>query len=361
MGRTLRQILSVTAVGVCFLLLFSGCQGSDFLAYWISPTPTASLSPTVTPVTPSATASITLTPSLTLTSSVTASLTPVPSETFTLTPTETETVTPGPSPTASKSPTITRTPTRTRRPTLTPSITLTRTPSPTPTITNTPTPPLAYLRLQQPGRFSKLTSPFLISMVISPGDDGYVYVDVIGEDGRKIRSEALDYRRQVGRRLLVSPKLDFTIPGAVETARLVVSIKDSANRLIALNSSDLLLLSIGKADIYPVESLYEPYIIRFPRPKQTLSGGIVTLVGLARPVNDNPLIIELVDETGKVVGATSITVPAPTGDLSHTPFEVGVPYQIEETTPVRLTIRQESTERIPGTVMLSSMEITLEP
>ncbi len=198
-------------------------------------------------------------------------------------------------------------------------------------------------------------------MVISPGEDGYVYVDIVGEDGRMIRSEALDYRPQIGRRLLVSPKIDFNIPGAVETARLVVSIKDSFGRLIALNSSDLLLLAIGKAEIYPVESLYEPYLIRFPRPRQTLSGGIVTLVGLARPVNDNPLILELIDETGKVVGFTSIIVPAPTGDLSHTPFEVGIPYQVEETTPVRLTIRQESAERIPGTVMLSSMEIILEP
>jgi hypothetical protein len=41
---------------------------------------------------------------------------------------------------------------------------------------------------------------------------------------------------------------------------------------------------------------------------------------------------------------------------------VGIPYVLkEDMTPVRLILRQESDSRIPGTVALSSIELTLIP
>jgi len=105
----------------------------------------------------------------------------------------------------------------------------------------------------------------------------------------------------------------------------------------------------------------EPYIIRYPRSDQVIQGGILTLSGLARPVNNTPLIIELIDENGTIVGSTQVTVPEPAGSLSHTPFAVEIPYTVSGPTIVRLTIRQESDNRIPGTVALSSMLVQLEP
>ena len=38
----------------------------------------------------------------------------------------------------------------------------------------------------------------------------------------------------------------------------------------------------------------------------------------------------------------------PSGPLSHTPFLLEIPYQVDAPTPVRLTFRQEGS-RIPGT------------
>jgi hypothetical protein len=87
----------------------------------------------------------------------------------------------------------------------------------------------------------------------------------------------------------------------------------------------------------------------------------VRVTGLARPLNNNPLILELIDEQMNIVGSTSVDIPPPTGDISHSPFEVAIPYQITGSTPVRLTLRQESAGRIPGTVALHSLEIILEP
>jgi hypothetical protein len=61
------------------------------------------------------------------------------------------------------------------------------------------------------------------------------------------------------------------------------------------------------------------------------------------------------------IAISLVNVPAPSGDLSHTPFEVFIPYKVSTATPVRLVIRQESTGRIPGIVALSSMTLSLEP
>jgi hypothetical protein len=63
------------------------------------------------------------------------------------------------------SPTRTRTATRTRYPTRTPL------PTNTPTITLTPTPMLAWMRIQKPGPYSKISSPLQVEALIEPGAD----------------------------------------------------------------------------------------------------------------------------------------------------------------------------------------------
>lgn len=356
------KTLFVLASFSVFLLL-SGCVGFDPLAFIMTPTATPTLSPT--PVTPTLTPEP---PSPTPSPTETFTETPPPptstataSETATLEPTVTDTATAGPSPTASRTPTNTRTPTRTRIPSRTPTETLTPTLTLTPTITNTPTPPFAVLRIERPGPFSMVTSPFTLGALVMPGRDGYVWLRLIGEDNRTIVEQKLDYRQYQDRSLRIAPLVNFSITAAVETARLELSIKDEYHRLIALSSVDLLLMLVGEDEIYPPDTIQERYLVRFPKPDATISGGNVPVIGLANPVNSNPVILELIDTQGNVVGSTQVQVPPPTGDLSHTPFEAVIPYQISESKQVRLTLRQESAGRIPGTVALSSLAITLEP
>lgn len=349
-SRLLLYVMAGTAAG--FFLV--SCSGFDPLALIFTPTPSRTATPSAT-----ASATITLTATATETPSPlpTDTLTELPTftETLTQTPSETLTITPGPSPT------ITRTATRTRRPTLTITLTPTRTPSLTPTITNTPTPPFATLRLQRPGPSSKVISPIQITAMITPGDDGYIYLELIGEDNRIISQERLDYRRFMGKTFLITPLLEFQISAAVEAARLAIYTRDGFGRFKALTSVDLLLMSVGDPEIYPFTELQSPYLVRYPAKDQVVQGGNLPVIGLAHPVNDTPLILELIDQQGQRPGVITTQVPPPSGDLSHTPFEVSLPYSVETQTPARLTLRQESNSRIPGTVSLTSFEIILEP
>ena len=206
-----------------------------------------------------------------------------------------------------------------------------------------------------------MTSPFRMEAYVIPGNDGLVYLDLIGEDSRPITQEAMDFRGYISQGIWFTHKVSFAIPGVVETARLSLSVNDKVGRKIAITSVDLILLSLGTDEINPPNVVLEPYLIRYPRVNQTIQGGVVLVDGLARPVNENPLILELIDEKKNVVGSAQMQIPPPTGDLSHTPFSITIPYTVNGFTPVRLTLRQESTGRIPGTIELASQIINLEP
>lgn len=196
---------------------------------------------------------------------------------------------------------------------------------------------------------------------VTPGDDGIVNLTLIGEGGNVLFGKALNYRQYRNQSFSIMQLVEFSIPGVAETARLEIATNDLFGRKISLYSVDLILLSLGHDDLNPPLSILEPYIIRYPERNQVFKGGSLLVTGLARPVNDNPVIIEIIDETARVIASTQVSIPRPRGTESHTPFAVDIPYSVSASTPVRLTLRQESSGRIPGTVSLSSMKIVLEP
>ncbi len=279
---------------------------------------------------------------------------PADSPTWTITPWVNDTPTSGPSPTPTRTSTVTRIPTLTRAPTRTPTITL------TPTITFTPTPPPPSLYLLRPGLFSKVISPIQIEMYGVTGAQGKLTIELVGEDGRVISRQMLRQGSDEGKRFWMVPVLPFEIDAVAETARLQLSNQDAFGRTIALSSVDLILLSVGRNEINPPAVDQESYLIRRPEEDEVVSGGVLVLEALARPVNGSPLLVELVDENGIVMTVKQVVVAPPGGQLSHTPFTVEIPYKVSGPTPVRLVIRQEGS-RIPGTVALVSQLIVLAP
>jgi hypothetical protein len=316
----------------------------------VTPSPSATLTPseTILPVD---------TDTPTLSATVTETLIPSETATFTATLNETEAViasyTITPSLTFSLTPTVTRT--RYQYYTRTPTNTATA------TATLTPTPPYAQLRIQKPGPFSKVVSPFQIESMVHPGEDGFVRIQLIGEDSRVISSQLMNYHNDVNRRFWIAPEISFDISGAAETARLEVSALDTFGRPIDIYTLDLLLLKFGKNELTAAEIVQEPYIIRYPPTDQMVHGSVVWVSGLIRPVNSSPIKIDLLNENNEAVGSSVFQVEQPSGDLSHTPFAIEVPYKVEQATSVRVVIYQESDQRIPGIVHLSSFLLTIAP
>lgn len=231
----------------------------------------------------------------------------------------------------------------------------------TPTPTSTPLPPPAGMFISRPGPFSKVTSPLLVHANTSPGADGLVWVELIGEDGRSLYQSRLNFASYSGRSISIAPEITFELQAPAELARLVISTRDRYGRIAALTSTDLILIQMGDDQIYESGYSREPYIVRAPLDGQIVGGGLVQVSALVRPVNENPLILELLDEQGNVLSSASLDLIFPTGDLSHTPFDVTLAFTVAQPTHARLVLRQESVGRIPGTVALFSLELTLQP
>lgn len=316
-----------------------------------SPTlsPTASLTNTRAPTLTATEVPPTNTPTITRTATITATATAFPTSTHTPTLEGTQ---------------VTLTPSRTvpwyyRRITFTPTPSRTTAPTNTPTITLTPTPRDHELRIDSPGPLSKAVSPLLYDAYIAPGADGQAHVRLIGEDGRIIATDTI--YGDFGRHFRVQRYLDFTIPGAGELARLEIHVVDRYGRTTALSTVDVVLLAMGSDVTNPAIHWLDPYIIWHPEKDSTVIGGVAWIDGLAYPINDNPVVLEMIASDGTVIARKEIILPAVKEGRTHARFDVGMPYEVEQATPVLLVMYQESDNRLDGVVYLSSVAITIAP
>lgn len=268
------------------------------------------------------------------TSDATASRTPIPSRTQTSQPSRTATSTPTLTLTASSTPTV------------------------TPTASDTPRPeiPPSAIRILSPAPLSRVVSPIEVRAVLAPGAGGQFRVELLGEDGRLLSRQVLKYP---GERVNANLELAFEIPGVAETGRLQISTTDLFGRVIALSSSNIILMSLGKAEYNTASDLRERILILEPAADDLLLGGSLSVFGKAWPNEDEPLYVELIAENGAVVGQRLVSVQAQPGE-DYGIFSTDIAYQVTGPTPVRLTV-YEDIDRIPGKTHIASLEITLNP
>lgn len=229
----------------------------------------------------------------------------------------------------------------------------------TPTLTPFPELPIAGIQVFKPGDLSKVVSPIEVSAYLRPGARGRVTIELFGEDGRLLVRQIRVYDVTPGARVNLAEKVPFQISAAAEVGRLVLSMADEAGRTIALNSIDLILLSLGDADINPSDALLEFIYLRQPKIKSLVQGGNVLVSGLARPFIDQPLVVHLIAEDGRVIGQRVVGV-GERRENGYGEFAVDVPYTVKELTPVRLTVYEIGLPISPIRY-LSSLEIVLGP
>lgn len=202
-------------------------------------------------------------------------------------------------------------------------------------------------------------TPLRVRAYVRPGEDNRVRIELFGEDGRLLVRKLLVYASST-ETIYIDDLLDFEIPGVAESARLQISTYDTYGRLIYLATQDMVLLNIGEPDITPPGLLDEPILLRQPRANQFIQGGSLLVTGLINPFNDQPLLIELVDRQGKVVGYRQAAVTIdPNG--GYTPFTVEIPYEVRRATYVSVTVKVYSNTRISGIIYVSAREILISP
>lgn len=245
------------------------------------------------------------------------------------------------------------TPTVTLPPTLTPIP-----PTPLPTDTPTPAPgvPLAAIRIDAPGPGSRVASPLEVRMTAIAGRSKKIEIDLFGEDGRLLgRSIRAVQGYPSGDYLFV--KIPFEIRSAGEKGIVQVSTKDEFGRVQSLVSVPVLLISNGASQISPAgNAIYEHVTLYKLPPRSEVSGGVLDLEGQYQPVNNQPLILELITDDGQSLGTRQWAI----NGLGPQTFKTTIPYKVGATTQARLFVRQAD-DVLDGQAYIYSQEITLNP
>jgi hypothetical protein len=244
-----------------------------------------------------------------------------------------------------------------------PTATTTSSPTAKPTTSGTNQPaleiPFAAIQILTPGPTSRLISPFLLKSVVRAEPKGTLLTELLGEDGRLLMRDVRNFTMERRQQINLSIEINYEIAAVAEAGRLQISVVDEFNRLVSVASTDLILLSLGRADVNPSGDLLENIVINAPEGNALIQGGILRASGLARMRTSQPLLIELETTDGKIVGTRQANL-TPVPDSTYGTFAVDVPYQVSSPTRARLKI-WEPGDRIPGIVYLSSVEVLLGP
>ncbi len=234
------------------------------------------------------------------------------------------------------------------------------TPTPEPTVQEKFFPE-ALIQMLEPASNSQLASPIKVMASVVPGAGNLVSVQLFGEDGRIISDQLMKMVKTESGWVNLSKEIEFEISTAGESALLVISTHDEYGRRIAQAASEVFLIQIGESDVLENEFFKSPFVVQSPKAEAVIKGGTVTVTGYAHPYNTNPIIIELLSESGGVMETAVVKLPRNPDNLNYLLFTTAIPYDVGISTPVRMIIRQRSLILPNIDVSLSSQLITLEP
>lgn len=219
----------------------------------------------------------------------------------------------------------------------------------------------ADIQIESPGELSRIASPLQVTVNAYPGNGGKVLVQLFGEDGRLMAEELHTLEVPDSGWVQLFTSIPFEIHSAGETALLVVSTRDGYGRRVAQTSVHLILLQLGGSEIELSGFRKDPFPITAPVYGSEIRNGVVHIEGFVHAFNNNPIVGELVTETGGILKTIVVTLPKDALSLEYVPFTMDIPFTVKSRRPVRLTLRQPD-ERLPGVdVVLDSLLIYLLP
>jgi hypothetical protein len=232
-------------------------------------------------------------------------------------------------------------------------------PSPTPV---PPTPsiglPAERLSIYDPGPGSQAVSPLRVTGFGGPSWKGHVRLRLIGEQGDILadRTTFLQAMPDLAGRIFTD--LEFSFPWVAQTARLeVLTFSTRDGQMDHLATRSVVLLTKGIALLYPGIGGAEKIAIFSPRANGYVRGSPVTVRGGGWLDTPGPLIVEVLDRNGNVVG--SATVPLSTANPGEVgTFEVQVPYSLDASQYGRIAVYEQAVSP-PGILHYSSVDVYL--
>lgn len=257
----------------------------------------------------------------------------------------------------------------------TPAIPATPLDSPTPTLNfvlGTPEPvkvpdllPQAEIQIVSPGRLSRVNSPFMLHLYLTPprndrGEDMVYQISLYGENGKLINRETITRTpEEFGNAHLVMD-MAFNISSKAEAARLEISSVDPYQRVTAMETTDVILLAEGEEEIKSILNLYADMVIQQPIPSTLIQGDKLIVQGLTRIAPGDELLVECVNRDGGQVGSAVIEVDEEDLGGGYRSFEGEIPFLVGYSSWIRVQVIARD-GNFSGIQALSSVEVLVSP
>ena len=216
------------------------------------------------------------------------------------------------------------------------------------------------IKLDAPGPGSQVVSPVRVTGWAGPAFGGKVLVRLLGEQGQEIgraTTYLLAIEGSAGQFVVTVP---FSVNGVAEAGLVEVSFNNqTSNQVDHIHARPVVFLGVGPAHIFTDPGAPEKLTLFSPREDRRVSGGVADVRGAAWVDEDVPLLIEVLDRSGNVVGSAEATVQAPVlGELGT--FQARVEFTIPRAQYGRIAVIERG-EHPPAVRHYTSIRVYLEP
>ena len=237
----------------------------------------------------------------------------------------------------------------------------TETDAPAPTETEPPQAeePLEAISILQPGPGSRVTSPITLTGTADSTFEQSLVVELIRADGSVIQTTNAQIVAELGQRGPFLTDVEFTTAEEQQAFLLVYAVSPKDGGVTHLSSVGITLLPGGVGDVLSVPEGPEQIQITQPAAGDMISGGMLHVEGFGLASFEQTLVIDLLDEAGRVMTTTPVMVES--SELGQPgPFSADLAYTVSAETAARLVVRDISAAH-GGNSHLSSVEIRLMP
>lgn len=218
--------------------------------------------------------------------------------------------------------------------------------------------PAPSMTILLPGEGSVLLSPITVSALVQPGADGLIRITLTNKFSQVISRQLLQVNDMKSREINLESQIQFEVPYPGLEGLLTIATQDEHHRPLAERSVQVTLDDGGEVQLLPNPAAKQWLDISSPEPNESLTGGTFYIEGTVTPVNEEPVLFELISDSGGQIGATQMAVGQP--DLTFT-FRIVISYGfISSPRDVRLIVRQTNEDKTVN-VVLDSIPLILAP
>ncbi len=212
--------------------------------------------------------------------------------------------------------------------------------------------------IRTPGNSSRVTSPVRVAGEADSTFEQALTVRIVTVDGETLATQPATIAAELGQRGPYEAEVAFTVDEETQAWIQVFATSARDGGITHLSAVGLLLAPDGEEDIVAGQPHEERISIESPTVGETLSGGEVVVRGRGLASFEQTLIVELLDEEGRLITMTPLIVDAP--DLGEWgEFEATLSYEVSERAPARVVVYDPS-PAFGGEVHLASVEVWLE-